>query len=213
MGGVTLCRVNQVLRSLTKRALVKTEGKRHVLTDDGLRCLPRRDRASVSMILRRWTAERHYGDNGKTPVCHGSSLRDITSQMDHHAAVTSFAATTTGEAARSEACEIFDLQPSSRSTIGYKYNDTNYVLHPDAVFLLGRWGYTRHCLLEFGRRAITPNGSGSDCQTTNATSEAVGPSGTTEDIKVYVADFGDSCRMGHSPNERRSFATSWRASR
>ena len=76
--------------------------------------------------------------------------------MDHHDAVTSFAAAITAEAACSQAYEIFDLQPTSRSTIGYKYNDTNYVLHPDAAFLLGRWGYTRHCLLEFERRAITP---------------------------------------------------------
>ncbi len=156
MGGVTRRRVNQVLRSFTNRSLMKAEGRRHVLTDDGLRYLARRDRASVTMILGRWSAERHKTNNGDAATYHGSSLRAIASQMGHHDAVTSFAAAVTAEAARSQAYEIFDLQPTSRSTIGYKYNDTNYVLHPDAAFLLGRWGFMRHCLLEFERRATTP---------------------------------------------------------
>ena len=156
MGGVTRRRVNQILRSLTNRSLVETEGRRHVLTDDGLRYLARRDRASVSMVLRRWSAERHNADNGGAATYRGPSLRTIASQMDHHDAVASFAAAITAETAHSETYEILDLQPTSRSTIGYKYKDTNYVLHPDAAFLLGRWGYTRHCLLEFERRAITP---------------------------------------------------------
>ena len=76
--------------------------------------------------------------------------------MEHNDAVTNFAAAVAAEVAGSEAYEVFDLQPTSRSTIGYKHNDTNYVLHPDAAFILGRWGYTRDCLLEFERRAITP---------------------------------------------------------
>ena len=59
MGGVTRRRVNQVLLSLTNRYLATANGKRHVLTDDGLRYLARRDRASVSMTLRRWSAEHH----------------------------------------------------------------------------------------------------------------------------------------------------------
>ena len=156
MGGVTRRRANQVLRSLTKRSLVWSEGKRHVLTDDGLRYLARRDRASVNMVLRRWSARRDERENGDAATYHGSSLRTMATQMDHHDAVTGFAAALTAEAARSEAYEVFDLQPTSRSTIGYKHNDTNYVLHPDAAFILGRWGYTRDCLLEFERRAITP---------------------------------------------------------
>ena len=156
MGGVTRRRVNQILCSLTKHSLVKAEGKRHVLTDDGLRHLARRDRASVSMVLGRWSARRRQSDGSGTPTFHGTSLRTIASQMDHHNAVTSFAAKVTAEAARSDAYEVFDMQPTSRSTIGYTYNDTNYVVHPDAAFMLGRWGYTRHCLLEFERRAITP---------------------------------------------------------
>ena len=50
MGGVTRRRVNQVLSSLAAHSLVRTEGQRHVLTDDGLRCLARRDRAAIGPL-------------------------------------------------------------------------------------------------------------------------------------------------------------------
>ena len=45
MGGVTLRRVNQVLRSLSQRGLVREDGPLHMLTDEGLTYLARRDRA------------------------------------------------------------------------------------------------------------------------------------------------------------------------
>ena len=64
MGGVTRRRVNQVLRALSKRSLVRADEQRHVLTDDGLRYLARRDRASVGAVLGRWSAyRRKRGDN------------------------------------------------------------------------------------------------------------------------------------------------------
>ena len=56
MGGVTRRRANQVLRSLTGRSLVHSESQRHVLADEGLRYLARRDRAAVRIALGRWSA-------------------------------------------------------------------------------------------------------------------------------------------------------------
>ena len=56
MGGVTRRRTNQVLRSLSVRSLVHSENQRHVLRDEGLRYLARRDRAAVRMALGRWSA-------------------------------------------------------------------------------------------------------------------------------------------------------------
>ena len=47
MGGVTRRRANQVLSSLSQRALVRTDRQRHVLTNDGLTYLARRDRAAL----------------------------------------------------------------------------------------------------------------------------------------------------------------------
>ena len=148
--------MNQVLIALTNRSLARADGQRHVLTDDGLRYLARRDRASVSMVLGRWSARRRKKGDSNTSAYRGSSLRTMASKFDHHDAVTSFAAAITVETARSQGYEMLDLQPTSRSPIGCGYYGTNYVIHPDAVFLPGYWGQWRDCLLEFERRATTP---------------------------------------------------------
>ena len=60
MGGVTLRRVNQVLRSLSQHGLVRTDEPLHMLTDEGLTYLARRDRAAVGLTLDRWSAEPLY---------------------------------------------------------------------------------------------------------------------------------------------------------
>ena len=60
MGGVTLRRVNQVLRSLAQHGLVRADEPLHMLTDEGLTYLARRDRAAVGLTLDRWSAEPLY---------------------------------------------------------------------------------------------------------------------------------------------------------
>ena len=156
MGGVTRRRANQVLQSLTQRALVRTDGQCHVLTGEGLTYLARRDRAAVRMVLGRWSARQRRPRNGKARGYAGSALRAVASQMEHHDALAGFAAAITAEAARSQEYGVLDLLPTSRSSIGYYYHGTNYVVHPDASFTLDlRDGY-RYCLLEFERRATTP---------------------------------------------------------
>ena len=46
--------------------------------------------------------------------------------------------------------------PTSRSPIGYWHFGNNYVVHPDASFLLEYRGECRPYFLEFERRATTP---------------------------------------------------------
>ena len=158
MGGVTRRRANQVLNSLTGHSLAFTDGQRHVLTDEGLRCLARRDRAAIGPVLGRWSARKRRRRNAKAPVYVGTALRAIASQMEHHDAITGFAAMLSAEAARSNNhdYEVFDLMPTSRSSVGYRWDWTNYVVHPDASFQLAYQGRFRFYLLEFERRATTP---------------------------------------------------------
>ena len=156
MGGVTRRRVNQVLSSLAGHSLVRTEGQRHVLTDEGLRCLARRDRAAVGPVVGRWSARKRRRRNAKTPVYAGAAPRAIASQMEHHDAITGFAAALSAETARSPDYEVLDLMPTSRSAVGYRWDWTNYVVHPDASFQLAYRGRWRFYLLEFERRATTP---------------------------------------------------------
>ena len=158
MGGVTRRRANQVLNSLTGHSLVFTDGQRHALTDEGLSYVARRDRAAVGPVLGRWSARKHRRRNATSPVYAGTALRAIASQMEHHDAITGFAAMLTAEAARSNNhdYEVFDLMPTSRSSVGYRWDWTNYVVHPDASFQLAYRGRFRFYLLEFERRATTP---------------------------------------------------------
>ena len=153
MGGVTLRRVNQVLRSLGQHSLVRADGPLHMLTDEGLTYLARRDRAAVGMTLDRWSAEPLYLN---ADIYAGTAVRALASQLRHHAGVTGFAAALSTEVARSPDHDLFDLLPTSRSSIGYRYDWTTYVIHPDASFTLEYKGRWRPYLLEFERRATTP---------------------------------------------------------
>ncbi len=153
MGGVTLRRVNQVLRFLRQHDLVRADDPLHMLTDEGLTYLARRDRAAVGLTLDRWGAEpSHANPSAYT----GTALRALASQLRHHAGVVGFAATLSAEVARSQDYDMWDLLPTSRSTIGYRYDRTTYVIHPDASFTLEYRGRWRPILLEFERRATTP---------------------------------------------------------
>ncbi len=153
MGGVTLRRVNQVLRSLTQHSLVRADEPLHMLTDEGLTYLARRDRTAVGLTLDRWSVEPLYLN---ADIYAGTAVRALASQLRHHAGVIDFAAALSAEIARSPDHDLWDLLPTSRSSIGYRYDWTTYVIHPDASFTLEYEGRWRPYLLEFERRATTP---------------------------------------------------------
>ena len=153
MGGVTLRRVNQVLHSLSQHGLVRSDEPLHMLTDEGLTYLARRDRAAVGLTLDRWSAEPLYLG---ADIYAGTAVRALASQHLHHAGVVDFAAALSAEVARSPDHDLWDLLPTSRSSIGYRYDWTTYVIHPDTSFTLEYEGRWHPYLLEFERRATTP---------------------------------------------------------
>ena len=153
MGGVTLRRVNQVLRSLARHGLVRSDEPLHMLTDEGLTYLARGDRAAVGLTLDRWSAEPLYLN---ADIYAGTAVRALASQLRHHAGVIDFVSALSAEVARSPSHDLWDLLPTSRSSIGYRYDWTTYVIHPDASFTLEYEGRWRPYLLEFERRATTP---------------------------------------------------------
>ena len=153
MGGVTLRRVNQVLRSLRQCDLVRMDGELLMLTDEGLTYLARRDRAAVGLTLDRWSPE---SASPNPNVYAGTALRALASQMRHHAGVVGFTAALSTEVARSTDYDLFDLLPTHRSSIGYRHDRTTYAIHPDASFTLEYKGIWSPFLLEFERRATTP---------------------------------------------------------
>ena len=155
MGGVTRRRANQVLRSLGARFLIHSENQRHVLRDEGLRYLARRDRSAVRIALGRWSA-RWRRRRGKTPTYAGTALRSLDSQMEHQDAINTVVAALSAEVAKSDDHFLLELLPTSRSSIGYRHQGQDYVIHPDATFWLSYQGDWRPYFLEFERRAVTP---------------------------------------------------------
>ena len=156
MGGVTRRWTRQVIQSLTDLSLARDEHGRIVLTDHGLRCLARRDRLAVRMALGRWSARQRRRSRGGPPVYAGTALRSLASQQDHQDAIATCAALLTAETAHSRDCQLLELLPTSRSSIGYYFQGQYYVVHPDATFWLAYRGRWRPYFIEVERRAVTP---------------------------------------------------------
>ncbi len=156
MGGVTRRWARQVLQSLAGLSLAQDDRGRHVLTDEGLRCLARRDRLAVRMALGRWSARRRRRSRGGPLVYAGTSLRSLASQQDHQDAIATCAAMFTAETAKSRDYQLLEMLPTSRSSIGYYFQGQYYVVHPDATFWLAYRGDWRPYFIEVERRAVTP---------------------------------------------------------
>lgn len=94
------------------------------------------------MALGRWSGRKRRRSKGNAPVYAGSALRTMASQLSHQDAITGFAAALSAETACSQDYELLELLPTSRSAIGYRYHGADYVVQPDATFLLCHRG---HC--------------------------------------------------------------------
>lgn len=151
MAGLSDRRASQLLRPLRRLGLARREGEAHVLTDEGLAYLARRDRASVGTALGRWSAERT--DDG---VYAGTALRALVSQGKHQRGLAEFVSMLALDARYSRDHTLLDLLPTHRSQITYRHRDTNYAIHPDASFQLGYQDEWIWYLLEYERRAVTP---------------------------------------------------------
>ena len=151
MGGLGERRANQLLRPLRRLGLARREGEAHVLTDEGLAYLARRDRAAVGSALGRWSTERTDGGGYA-----GTALRALAAQREHQRGLAEVVSMLAFGAARSRDHQLLDLLPTHRSQITYRHRDTNYAIHPDASFQLGHKDAWTWYLLEYERRAVTP---------------------------------------------------------
>ena len=156
MGGVTRRWAKQIIQSLSDLSLVREERGRHILSDDGLRHLARRDRLAVRMALGRWSARRRRRSRGGPLVYSGTALRSLASQQDHQDAIATTSAMFTAEAARSRDYQLLEMLPTHRSSVGYYFQGQYYVVHPDATFWLAYRGKWRPYFIEVERRAVTP---------------------------------------------------------
>ena len=157
--GVSQGRLSQVLLPLADAGLVERvscQGQRLALTDRGLALLARRDRASVGVARKRWSAA---ATDLRKPLdwrnVSGRRSRQLLRNIEHTAAVHGFLAAL-AEQARSLGWEIVQLDPPHRGSRHFRYGDRLRSIHPDAFGVLRRAGVTWSFFLEWERRAVRP---------------------------------------------------------
>ena len=157
--GVSQGRLSQVLLPLADAGLVELvscQGQRLALTDGGLALLARRDRASVGVARKRWSAALN---DLRKPLdwrkVSGRRSRQLLRNIEHTAAVHGFLAAL-AEQARSLGWEVVQLDPPHRASRHFRYGDRLRSIHPDAFGVLRQGGVTWSFFLEWERRAVRP---------------------------------------------------------
>ena len=157
--GVSQGRLSQVLLPLADAGLVERvscQGQRLALTDRGLALLARRDRASVGVARKRWSASatnpRKQRDWRNVS---GRRSRQLLRNIEHTAAVHGFMAAL-AEQARSLGWETVQLDPPHRASRHFRYGDRLRSIHPDAFGVLRRGAAAWSFFLEWERRAVRP---------------------------------------------------------
>ena len=157
--GISQGRLSQVLLPPADAGLVERvscKGQRLVLTDPGLGLLARRDRASVGVARKRWSASatnpRKQRDWRNVS---GRRSRQLLRNIEHTAAVHGFMAAL-AEQARSLGWGILQLDPPHRASRHFRHGDRLRSIHPDAFGVLRRGGATWSFFLEWERRAVRP---------------------------------------------------------
>ena len=158
--GVSASRLSRVLARLEELGLVvrtSLAGRRLVLSDRALALLGRRDRASVALARRRWSAEAVDGEESTDwRAIAGTRSRQLARHIDHTTGVHWFLARL-AEQARAEDWWVAQLDPPHRAARYFRYGGALRSVHPDAFGLLRRGEHARPFFLEWERRALHPS--------------------------------------------------------
>ena len=129
---------------------------RLALTDRGLAVLAHRDRASLPIARRRWSAEPI--DPG-APLdwrnVSGSRSRQLLRYVQHTAAVHSFVASLAAQAP-ALGWEVAQVDPPRRASRYFRHDDSLRSIQPDAFGILRRGRSDWPFFLEWERRAVRP---------------------------------------------------------
>ena len=159
--GVSASRLSRVLMLLEGLGLVVSvplDGRRLALSDRALALLAHRDRASVALARRRWSAEAT--DGGK-PIdwraIPGTRSRQLARHIEHTSGVHWFLARLAAQARAEDGWRIVQLDPPHRAARYFRYGGEPRSIHPDAFGVLRRGEEVRPFFLEWERRAIHPS--------------------------------------------------------
>ena len=165
LGGLTglsrsgVSRLTSRLGRLGLVCAVSLSGQRRLaLSHRGLALLARRDRASVSVTIRRWGVETDTGEIASSwRSVPGVRSRPLARTIEHTEAVHRFMATLITQAKDTPGCRVSAASPPHHAARYFRYRGRLRSIHPDA-FAVVRVGNSIHpFFLEWERRAAHPS--------------------------------------------------------
>ena len=158
--GVRRSMLARILSRLMKLKLainpVVDGARRLALTNRGLALLARRDRASVGVARRRWSASLQSGDLGLTwQNVSGRRSRQLLRNLDHTSAVHWLLAVLSSQSP-ARGWEVLQLDPPRRASRYFRHDDVVRSINPDAFGLLQKGDKGAQFFLEWERRAVRP---------------------------------------------------------
>ncbi len=158
--GVGKRRLSRLLRRLDELGLmtrvIRAGHSRLSLSDRGLACIARRDRTSVGMARKRWSAQpRNSPEPASWREISGIRLRQLLRSLEHTESVHWWGALLAAQA-RDGLMQVVQLDPPHRASRYFRYEERMRSIHPDADALLRTAEGDRAGLLEWERRAGRP---------------------------------------------------------
>ena len=132
--------------------------RRLALGERGLTLLARRDRASVSTALRRWSVQ----DPDGAPAAHwrdvpGVRSRPLARTVEHTEGVHRFLGNLLRQAKQTSGCRALQVSPPHHSTRYFRHRGNLRSIHPDAFGVVQVHDKTLPFFLEWERRAVHPS--------------------------------------------------------
>ena len=155
-------RTSTLCLHLTRLGLVSRislQGRRRLaLSRLGLTLLARRDRASVSRAVQRWSAGA-VEDNGAVVWrgVPGSRSRPLARTIEHTEAVHRFVGALVSQANDILGCRVSQVSPPHHAARYFRYGGRLRSIHPDAFGVVRVESRTYPFFLEWERRAVHPS--------------------------------------------------------
>ena len=158
--GVSRARTAQITSALRDRGLaarVPAANGRLVLTGRGLTLIARRDRTSIGLAKKRWSAAPlDGGAAGGWRDVPGRRSRQLLRNIEHTTAVHGFIAALAAQS-RALGWELVQLDPPHRAARYFRRDGRLRSVLPDAFAVLRSEGTVRPCFVEWERRAVRPS--------------------------------------------------------
>ena len=161
MLGVSHARVYQATTNLAEYGLLSKLGingrRGFALSHRGLAFLARRDRTSVSAILKRWSVASENGaDISSWRDMAGKRSRHLARLMEHTSAVYRFMAAMVQQAKMRKAIRVLQIAPADQAARYFRHGEILRSVHPDAFGVVQRGEKTQPFFLEWEKRAVRP---------------------------------------------------------